>query len=618
MSLQQTINYDDINDFTTDTDKVEIDVDKAQLKLLSNPGQVFTEDFADDTGFTYDSDKAEFTGGLVRQKDQRPDDATFGANYNTNINGNWGEGILTGTATGGASVSGAKLDCTGESIKYVDYDANLNADSQQVGAIRFKVTPNYSGAPTSPKQFFAISKTHGFNDNAIKIFQLSTLIYIQIADSTGSTIVSSAESWTPVSGVTYEIELNWDITTGATRLFIDGIQKGSTHTGTGIRSSDIGLFRIGADQSASLKSDFYIDDLVVFSTVQHTSNYTPGSTVPELPYLETSITAPEMENTNPGTLISFDSFTATDSNDPRYTIQVGRSGNYLYWDGADWSVSDGSYSQASDATTFNANVGDLDILGETYCQFKIHFEGSNDQQSVSEINASLTNQQYCITDPSIMNTSGVFADAITAFAATVTETGSDTVTFLIRKGTINYWFDGSEWSVSDGTVAESNTAAEIEANKASLDLSGGFNIYIVALLHSDDGTTTPSISQVVFSYGFQGSIPTTPSKCYVYAYLKDIVGDGKTGTLIITNTKSWKYDDSIIMTPDRQSIAFDTDGYCELQVIETATDSKKYLFEIEYTNHNDVTKTITLGYAEVPNAESKDISTLSFTSDLNY
>ena len=125
MSLSIEFPYTTESNYTFDNTKIELDAGKAKLKLQQDDVD-FTEDFADDTDFTYDSDLAEFTGGLVRQKDQRPANATFGASYTNNINGNWGNGILTGTAYNGAGVSNGKLDLTGGGVKYVDYDAAEN------------------------------------------------------------------------------------------------------------------------------------------------------------------------------------------------------------------------------------------------------------------------------------------------------------------------------------------------------------------------------------------------------------------------------------------------------------------------------------------------------------
>ena len=109
MSFSQALTYDDSLDFTFDAAKIEFAAGKAKLRLVNNPGQIFAQNFASDVGFTYDAAKAEFTGGLVRQKDQRPANATFGATYTSSVNASWGGGVLTGTAFGGAAISGGFL-----------------------------------------------------------------------------------------------------------------------------------------------------------------------------------------------------------------------------------------------------------------------------------------------------------------------------------------------------------------------------------------------------------------------------------------------------------------------------------------------------------------------------
>ena len=94
-----TIPYTTPADYTYDSNKIEIEAGIAKLKL-QNSLQSFEENFADDTGFVYDSDLAEFVGGKLQQKDKRQTDATFYASYNNDINGNWGDGILTGIPIG--------------------------------------------------------------------------------------------------------------------------------------------------------------------------------------------------------------------------------------------------------------------------------------------------------------------------------------------------------------------------------------------------------------------------------------------------------------------------------------------------------------------------------------
>src|SRR3990167_7383770 len=100
--------------------------------------------FTDSADYNFDSDLIEISSGKARLKDIRPATATFAASYDNDINGSWGNGVLTGIATGGASVSGGKLVLT-NATKYVQYAALNNADSLQTGCIRLKYTPNYTG-----------------------------------------------------------------------------------------------------------------------------------------------------------------------------------------------------------------------------------------------------------------------------------------------------------------------------------------------------------------------------------------------------------------------------------------------------------------------------------------
>jgi len=241
-----------------------------ELDLINKTGLSFTENFDSDAGFTFDSSKASVGANL------ETDESAY-ASYNDDINLSIGLGTLTGTGTGSPVITSGKLDLTGLTVKYVDYDANLNADSQQTGCVRIKVTPNYSGVPTGDKVFFVITKADGDADNAINLLHKIATgnLDLGIFDSTGAAIINvSLGVFSPTAGVEVEFELNWDITAGATRLFKDGVQFGSTQSDTGTRDSGIGLLRIGSDFTGVSTSDFFVNDLQIYSTVQHTANYT--------------------------------------------------------------------------------------------------------------------------------------------------------------------------------------------------------------------------------------------------------------------------------------------------------------------------------------------------------
>ena len=316
--------------------------------------------FTDSADYNFDSDLIEISSGKARLKDIRPANATFAANYDNNINGSWGNGVLTGIATGGATVSGGKLDLSGGG-KYITYDADLNGDMQQTGTIRMKVTPNYSGTPATTQIFFSIFQSENSINNYVGIYQHTDgNIYILIINSTGATIINYNQPWVPISGTQYEIELNFDITAGATRLFVDGIQIGSTQLATGTRSSNIALMRIGANHLGTNIFDGYVEDFIVFSTVQHTLNYTPGYNVNKY-----STANPTIEANVVIRMEGLDGFietvTKVGADEIKYILKKGLI--WYYWSGTAWVESDSTYNQSITATTIGTNKSSFVSIG---------------------------------------------------------------------------------------------------------------------------------------------------------------------------------------------------------------------------------------------------------------
>ncbi len=430
--------------------------------------------FTTPANYTFDSDVIEVSGGKAKLKDQRPEDATFHANYNADVDGNWGDGVLTGTPVGGAGVSGGKLDLDGGTLKYVTYDADLNADSQQVGAIRFKVTPNYSGAPSSDRTFFSIFKSSGNSDNLLQLLQLNTgSLYLQINDASDQRVVSgSFGDWFPVADQEYELELNYDLTNGAYRLFVDGVLLSTIVGSTETRDSNIGKFLVGTDGSETVAPDFKIDDVVVFNAVQHTANYTPGASIPA-------------------------------------TI-------------------------------------------------------------------------YATTNPSLICNATFRHEGIDAFTETKTATGSDEAKYILKKGTVKYYWTGSAWAVSDGTYAQSNTAAEIEANKATFT-DTAVTTEVTVLIHSDDGSTTPELDVLQVDYNFSGSNPDSIETCIVWGYQvqTDAEADPADIAIHLVNDAVQYKTTTTIMRED-YTVTPDENGYWEIELVESENmeGTQNYAFEI--------------------------------------
>ena len=247
-----------------------IQLDPLKLLLQDLPNQHHIEDFSDATGWGVAS-TCEFAPAVTGD--------TFFATLSTGIDADRGGGVLTGTATGGASVVNGWLDLTGGTTQYVDYDANNNTDSAQVGCYRFIIAPAYSGTPASDNYFFNTCKAVGNNENGISLRHVSasgklSLILVDNAGVTITTTLSTA-AFSPVAEQSYEVEINFDLNTGATRMFLDGVQINVTDTQTGTRGTDINLHRVGSLFNGSRDPDFKIKNFIFFDSVQHTANYTP-------------------------------------------------------------------------------------------------------------------------------------------------------------------------------------------------------------------------------------------------------------------------------------------------------------------------------------------------------
>lgn len=742
MSVTTIYSFDNPLEYTYDPTLVDIAGGEAKLTLVSDPNKnfplVFTSDvgftydntksefvggvcrqklnavtesyiqpFTSDVGFTYDNTKAEFTAGVCRQTDQRPANATFGATYTSSINGNWGGGTLTGTAFGGATVGGGKLDLKGGTVKYVDYSGTGNAGSPQVGCIRFKYTPNYSGVPSSDQNMFCISLGLDNDNNSLVIRHNSVTgnIFLRTCNSTGNYIDANVQvgAWSPVSGTEYEIEYNYDFTAGAGRIFINGVQIGSTTTSTGTRTSSIGNIRIGNFNTSNFTANFEINDFEIFSTVQHTANYTSGYVLPEYIYSEsvviapiqsylynivsldvptitetnaphyvvngyywdggawsttsntyatsmsyaqwvsniatfpagqlstgaiiktifqsgnilssidsilftinenhyvtTTVTTPELEYTGAGMLVSFDVFTTTEVGSPQYTLQIGRSGNYLYWSGSAWVTSNGTYAQSNDKVTFQAHVATLDVSGEVYGQFKIHFTDSNTISSISALEATLTGQEYSGSNPTVVPLVTFLTPLLISFTPTTSISGSDNVKYILTKNSYPFYWSGTAWVTSDGTYSQSNTVAEVVAHIATF-IDDNTTIGLKIFLHSATGATTPKILNLVVEYTFGGEPADVIDKCSVWGYQKNDLGvPDVTPFTIQLNSDTVKYKTNTTLRRVVHSVTPDDVGYFEVDLIETTNMPIGSGYIVKYSDNDYVVK-------KIPNVSSKNI-----------
>ena len=602
MSLITTITYDTPGNFSFDTDKVEFVASKAQLKLIDNPGQIFSQDFSSDTGFTYDSGKAEFVGGVVRQKPVVITDETFFSSPLDNTgDGIRGVGSLTATLVNGAGTvdyNGNKyLDISGAvSGRYVSFDA-ANAAYAGVGTFRMKVVPQYSGSASGNKHLLHVSGNS--NANRINLYHDGGSLKILVSRNNGVTqSLATLGSWSAVAGQEYEFELNVNIPGALTSLYIDGVLLGSTGSSVSFTST-ITELHVGASYGSS---DFYIRDFQIFDSVQHTSDF--SGEVPRVinNFQGSKIDGPNFSYSGVGTVLSVDSGAATETGSPRYIVGL------QYWNGSAWVVSDGTYVQANDFATALANFPSFNTGGGGVLPWSIVFADSVTQSSVDDFEVEVTGQIYPTDNPSITVSSGVDLDEMTSFIESSTISGSDNIKYILKLSSVDYYWDGAAWSVSNGTYAESNTAAEVEANKALLTpiVLAGKTLRLVALLHSDDGSTTPLLESVVIDYGFSFYC-TTQNKCIVYGCIVDNSGNPVVGASISVDGQDFYYGESLIAV--QVSTTTDSMGRWDIQIVETETTGNVVDFTIEYDN-DGTTITKTEKGIEVPNQATAQLADL--------
>lgn len=612
MAFSLTFPFDNPDNYTKD--QTEVSGGFGLLELTSDPNNSFVVDFANDTGYTYDSAKAEFVAGQVQQKDQTPSNSIFGGNFTSSMNLSWHKELaVTATLNGTPTLSGGKIVCSGAQGVY------WNNNTKALESHKFIYTPGYTTSPGSNVNM--LSGYNGTNNN--DRFHLThspsgNTLRMTLFDNVGASVVSVlaiGAAWTPTAGVDYEFELGIDPASGVIRVFIDGTLHGTLSPGAWTRGTSASRFYLGACPIFYDLADGSFDDYLMFDNIQHTGNYVPGYTVVDNIYAETTVTTPELEYTGVGTIVSFDTFNTTETATPRYTIQISRSGIYLYWNGTAWVASDGSYAESTDAATFDANSGSLPVLGEIYGQFKVHFPDSNTQSAVDELEAILTTQQYYTSGTII--TQEIQAEALDSFAAVEVNTANTNISYAIYvDGTLKY-HDGAAWVNSNGLAAQTNTAAEINTNASSL-VSTNSTLKIYILITTTNQQETGKIDSITIEYDF-GGVVDAPETCLIWGYYRDISGNAVSGATVsfrlVRNSSEYKEAANNII---EQSVSTTTrsDGYFEIALIRSSEyegTAGTYYLSITKSSANLSTSKDNDGVnleITVPDAISKDITEL--------
>lgn len=210
-----------------------------------------------------------------------PSDLLFYATYNNSIAADYSKlGSVTPVTSNGDTINTTTKNCGAGSIYfnsapgYVKYSGGCEVVDK--GTLSCYI---YIPDATPVATAYPIYLRGASTANNIRIFvnrwSVPPVCAARIYDSSSSLIFQIVATAGDFSLVTWHhLELDFDITDGESRLFIDGVQTGSTHTGTGTRIAIADYLYCGL--FAGTSEDFYVDNIQIYNTVRHTANFSPS------------------------------------------------------------------------------------------------------------------------------------------------------------------------------------------------------------------------------------------------------------------------------------------------------------------------------------------------------
>jgi hypothetical protein len=280
--------------------------------------------------------------------------------------------------------------------------------------------------------------------------------------------------------------------------------------------------------------------------------------------------------------------------------------------GSTWFAVDGIQLGSTDTTVFTRTssvttitVGTNNILNMTSNASFDDLQVFNSVQHTpqdfsSEVPRNIT--VYPTTAATILTNASFGATGLISAADVTTLSGSDMVKWTVYYEGVDHYLSGGVLAVSDGTYAQSNTAAELEA-AMPLDIAPDGSVQMRAYLFSADGSTTPALTSNTMGYNFFTAMNTL-NECSIWGYVydNDTAVEGATirfkGKSIQDVSGNW-------ISIDRE-VRSNSTGYFMISLAETATSGVKLETTISFVNSRNKLEKETFDII-VPNSASSPL-----------
>jgi len=247
---------------------------------------------------------------------------------------------------------------------------------------------------------------------------------------------------------------------------------------------------------------------------------------------------------------------------------------------------------------------------------KLYTTSSNNQATADLFEITYTGRKYDTTSPFITTNAGTYLDAVSFFNSVFATPASTSVQFILNVDNVDYYHNGVGWVASNGSLAQSNTLAQVQAQYTSFStfVALGVLFKVKVLLTSSTGQNTPTITSHTFTYDFFGVPPVEINECIVYSFIEDILQDlpdftALNAKLVVENTSYFNQGGKIFV-PYKFEIDYNTVGYCEVSIVNTVESQKKINFSIVYTDADGNEKTVKLPSKVIPDQVSISLASL--------